>query len=259
MTVGLTDESFWDDYWAAVRLPLEVDPSSSFLIAAILDVFDRFLSAPPTLSVLELGGAPGQYAAYVRRRHGHEITLLDSSPQGCEKGRENFELLGLEARVVEGDMFEPPPGLEAFDAVYSLGLIEHFADVTQAVRAHVGFVKPGGLLLLGVPNYRGLNEVLLRRLSPSFLAWHRLESMDVSAWDAFERELGLARLYRAHIGGFEAGTFWRGESRKVVDRVLHQLLWHLGKALSRSETRVLRKVNSRLWSGYLMGVYRVPG
>jgi hypothetical protein len=131
-------------------------------------------------------------------------------------------------------------------------------DVTEAVRAHVDLVGPGGLLFLGVPNYRGLNEVVLRRLSPSFLAWHRLESMETSAWDRFEQELGLTRLFRGYVGGFEASTFWRCESRKIVDRALHQLLWHLGKALGRKEARVLRRLNSPLWSAYLMGVYRTP-
>jgi hypothetical protein len=52
--------------------------------------------------------------------------------------------------------------------------------------------------------------------------------------------------------------FWRIESRKLPDRVLHKLLWHVGKAFERPALRFLRRPNSRLWSTYLMGVYRVP-
>jgi SAM-dependent methyltransferase len=261
VTVGLTDERFWDEYWHAVRLPLEVDPSSSLVAAAIVEVFERFLATPEPLSLLELGGAPGQYSACLHRRLGHAVTILDNSPVGCEKARENFDLLGIPARVVEGDMFAPPAELGTFDAVFSLGLIEHFEDITQAVRAHVALVRPGGLLFLGVPNYRGFNEVVLRRLSPSFLAWHRLESMDPRAWDGFEEELRLTRLFRGYIGGFEASTFWRSESPNLFDRALHQVLWRLGKTLGRKETRALRRLNNGLWSAYLMGVYRVlvPG
>jgi SAM-dependent methyltransferase len=259
VTVGLTDERFWDEYWQAIRLPLVVDPASSLLMAAIVGVFERFLASSQPLSLLELGGAPGQYSACLLRRLGHSITILDNSPVGCEKAKENFDLLGIPARVVEGDMFAPPAELGNFDAVFSLGLIEHFVDVTEAVRAHVDLVEPGGLLILGVPNYRGLNEVVLRRLSPSFLAWHRLESMDTRTWDHFEAELGLTRLYRSFIGGFEASAFWRCDSRKILDRALHQALWYLGRALGRKEARVLRRLNSHLWSAYLMGVYRVPG
>jgi SAM-dependent methyltransferase len=259
VTIGLTDERFWDEYWEAIRLPLVVDPDSSLLVAAIVGVFERFLASPQHLSLLELGGAPGQYSACLHRRLGHAVTILDNSPVGCEKAQENFDLLGIPARVVEGDMFAPPAELGTFDAVFSLGLIEHFLDVSVAVRAHVNLVEPGGLLVVGVPNYRGLNRVVLRRLSPSFLAWHKLESMDVRTWDRFESELRLTQLFRGHIGGFEASTFWRCDSRKIVDRALHQALWYLGRALGRKEARPLRRLNSSLWSAYLMGVYRVPG
>jgi SAM-dependent methyltransferase len=252
----LTDESFWDDYWESVRLPVEVTKSSSVLIGLITDVFDRFLGSPRRLSILEIGGAPGQYAAYVHRRFGHSITILDSSPIGCEKTRENLDLLGLPGQVFEGDMFDPPPGLTQFDAVYSLGLIEHFDDVTKAVAAHLKFVAPGGLLLLGVPNLRGINGALMRRLAPSFLARHQLQAMDESTWDRFEPELQMERVFRAYLGGFEPGVFWRCESRRLGYRFLHQALWYLGKALGQKQTAFLRRANGRLWSAYLMGVYR---
>jgi len=253
-----TDKAFWDAYWDSVELPLEVRKSSSLLVGAITDVFDRFLANVPPQSVLEVGGAPGQYAAYVHRRLGHSITIFDNSRVGCVKARENFNLLRIPAKVVFGDMFSPPPELSRFDFVYSLGLIEHFNDVASAVRAHARLVKPGGLLLLGVPNLRGMNKFLMGRLAPSFLARHELDTMDECVWNTFEQALGLERLYRSYIGGFEAGTFWRCESRALFDRLMHQALWYLGKALDRKSLRFLRRANSPHWSAYLIGVYRVP-
>jgi hypothetical protein len=113
-------------------------------------------------------------------------------------------------------------------------------------------------LILGAPNLDGINAPVLRRLSPSFLAKHHVEATFESTWDRFEKDLGLERLFRAHMGGFDPSMFWRIESRKLTDRALHQALWYLGKGLERRETRFLRRPNSRLWSTYLMGVYRVP-
>src|ERR671930_48109 len=253
-----TDSAFWNEYWDSVQLPLEVQKSSSLLTRAITDVFDRFLAGKQQQSVLEVGGAPGQYAAYVHRRLGHTVTIFDNSRVGCDKARENFNLLRIPGRVVFGDMFTPPPDLSRFEVVYSLGLIEHFQDIVRAVRAHTRLVKPGGLLILGIPNLRGLNGFLMRRLAPSFLDKHELEAMDESAWDAFEEALGLDRLYRAYIGGFEARTFWRCESRALSDRLMHQVLWYVGKGLDREKLWFLRRLNSRYWSAYLIGVYRVP-
>lgn len=254
---GLTDEEFWDDYWRSLELPLEVTKQASLLVGEITDVFDRFFGRDEVSTVAEIGGAPGQYAAYVRRNLGRAVTVLDNSPVGIEKTRENFRLLGLTGNVVAADLFAPPPELGKFDAVFSLGLIEHFADLTEVVRAHAMLVKSGGLLLLGVPNLRGINAAILRRLSPSLLALHEPAAMDASSWDSFERELGLRRLYRSYLGGFEASTFWRCDSRRLADRAAHQLLWHLGKGLDRSSMRFLRRVNNRAWSAYLIGVYRV--
>jgi SAM-dependent methyltransferase len=256
--VRYTDEAFWDDYWVSLPLPVEVDKDKNVVIHEITDVLDRFLATGRALRVLEIGGAPGQYAAYLHRRFGHSVTIFDSSPVGCAKARENFALLGVPGDVVEGDLFEPPAELSEFDAVYSLGLIEHFGDVTAAVRAHVGLVTPGGLLLLGAPNLFGLNGSLLRRLTPGFLSKHHVEATYESTWDCFEGELGLTPLYRGFLGGFDPSMFWRIESRKLPDRVLHKLLWHAGKAFERPALRFLRRPNSRLWSTYLMGVYRVP-
>ena len=40
----------------------------------------------------------------------------------------------------------------AFDVVYSMGTIEHFADSNVAVREIVRVLKPGGTAIIGVPN-----------------------------------------------------------------------------------------------------------
>jgi SAM-dependent methyltransferase len=253
-----TDEAFWDDYWVSLPLPVEIDKDRNVVIHEITDVLDRFLETDRVLRVLEIGGAPGQYAAYLHRRFGHSVTVFDSSPVGCAKARENFTLLDVPGDVIEGDLFEPPIELPAFDVVYSLGLIEHFGDVTAAVRAHADLVAPGGLLLLGAPNLFGVNGPLLRRLTPSFLSKHHVEATYETTWDRFERELELTRLYRGFLGGFDPSMFWRIESRKLTDRVLHQALWYVGKAFERPTLRFLRRPNSRLWSTYLMGAYRVP-
>ena len=253
----LTDEAFWDDYWGSMQLPLEVDPSRSVLASEIATFFERFLPPEPRRSVLEVGGAPGQYAAFVARL-GHAVTIFDSSPIGCLKARENFELLGLQADVVEGDMFEPPPDLPRLDAVFSLGLIEHFEDVTGAVRAHVRLTAPGGLLLLGVPNLAGINGRLLRRLSPEFLSKHHIRATDLETWDRFERELGLQRLFRGHIAGFDPSMFWRCESPRFVDRALAELLRRTWGLAEWKRARALRRVNGAGWSAYLVGAYRVP-
>jgi SAM-dependent methyltransferase len=254
---SLTDEAFWDRYWRELCLPREVEKGTSLYLDAITDVFDRWLPRGDGQTVLEVGGAPGQYGAYIHRRLGYRLHVLDSSAVGCEATRRNLELLGIEGDVVHGDMFDPTLELPPFDVAYSLGLIEHFADLTSAVSAHARFVKPGGLLAIGCPNFLGVNGMLLRWLAPGVVATTNPSNMDVRSWTVFERQLGLEPLFKGYVGGFEPAVAARTESPRQLDRATVRSLQILAHLLGRRETQLLRRLNSRWWSGYVMGVYRV--
>jgi SAM-dependent methyltransferase len=254
---SLTDEAFWDRYWQELRLPREVEKGTSLYLDAITDVFDRWLPRGEGKTVLEVGGAPGQYGAYMHRRLGYRLHVLDSSAVGCDATRRNLALLGIEGEVVHGDMFDPTLELPPFDVAYSLGLIEHFTDLEGAVAAHARFVKPGGLIVVGCPNFLGLNGVLLRRLAPGIVATTNTSNMDVRTWQRFERPLGLEPLFKGYVGGFEPSVAARRESQRPLDRASVRTLQVLARLLGRRETRFLRRLNSRRWSGYLMGVYRL--
>ena len=41
--------------------------------------------------------------------------------------------------------------------------------------------------MLGVPNYRGISQVVLKRLAPQKLSMHNLETMDIKNWESFEK------------------------------------------------------------------------
>lgn len=254
----LTTTEYWDDYWAEAPLPAEVTRGRSLYIDEILGVLDRFLPVDGGLSALEIGGAPGQWLAYVHKRFGYDVNALDNSPVGVRRTTENFRLLGIDGAVQEGDMFSAAPPAE-FDVVYSLGLVEHFGDLSAAVGAHLRFLKPGGLLVVGCPNFQGVNRLLLGRLSPTELRVHNLGSMDVRSWEAFERRYGLETVFKGYVAGFEPGIFARRESNRALDVLLSKLMHGLTWLLALRATRPLRRLNSRLWSGYVLGVYRAPG
>ena len=155
-------------------------------------------------------------------------------------------------------MFDENIQLEPVEVVYSLGLIEHFDDVEAVARAHLRHLKPGGVLLIGAPNLSGVNAPLFRRLSPSIFETHDARSADPRAWEAFERSLGLEVPHKAYIGGFEPELFWRLESRRKHDWLLAISLKHLGRLFRRPRLRRLRTIDHRLWSAYVVAVYRKP-
>ena len=81
---GLTDAEYWDRYWSQLQLPAEVRRAAdSPYLNAILDVFDAHVPSGANVRTLEVGGAPGQYLAYLHRTDGHRVACLDYSPLGC--------------------------------------------------------------------------------------------------------------------------------------------------------------------------------
>jgi len=252
------DEAFWDTYWQTLALPREVRKGQAAITDVITGLFDECLPPGAGRTAVEIGGAPGAYAVYLHRALGYDVHVLDRSTVGCEKARENFRLLGIQGKVFEGDVFTARTDPPRFDVVYSLGLIEHFEDLTEGIRAHVRFVEPGGPLLVGAPNFGGIYHPLFRRLAPAALSTVRLETMDITGWDAFEHSLGLERVFRGYLGGFEPRQVSVRETRRLSDRALLGGLHRLRYLTESRVGRRLRGVNGRAFSAYLLGVYRVP-
>jgi SAM-dependent methyltransferase len=227
-------------------------------INSILDVFDRYLPKDPTLTAAELGGAPGQYLAYVRRNFGYRVTSIDYSRVGCKKTVENFRLLGLEGAVIEADIFADVSADSRFDVVYSLGLIEHFSDRVAVVDRHVRLLEPGGYLVLGVPNLRGVYGWFMRRLRPTTYGTHEIAAMNIESWGEFETRLELHTIFKDYVGGFEPRIFWSRDEIRLGSMPVLVLALSLD-VLFHTVLGFLRRFNGPRISGYAMAVYRVPG
>ncbi|MDQ2914200.1 MAG: class I SAM-dependent methyltransferase [Chloroflexota bacterium] len=252
MTNPLTDETFWDEHWRDVRLPVEVrEATATPHQNEILKIFKAFLPIGHNLAVLEVGGAPGQYLAYVVRSFGYTAHAIDSSAVGCRKLEENFRLLQLRVTVhhkdiLRDDLWDMAP----FDVVYSLGLVEHFTDPLPVVIKHVELTKPGGTIVIGMPNFLGVNRWLLERFRPDVFKHHNLATMDLRAWSRFERQLPVQRLFSGYVGGWEPRMYASTGSPKPVSVSIG--------AAARLADHIpsFRRLNSKWWSGYVMVVYR---
>ena len=140
------------------------------------------------------------------RRCACRCAILDYSTSGCAIAKANFNALGIELTIYEADLLASEL-TDRFDFVYSLGLVEHFPDYAAAVAAQAKLVKTGGVMLIGMPNFRGVNGWFARRIDRARFDSHNLEAMNFEGWDTFEEELGLQRLFRGYVGGFEPAVF----------------------------------------------------
>ena len=88
-------------------------------------------------------------------RQGARVFGVDISAPIVRLARAAFDTAGgsscpLQSAV--GDVRDLPFGDDSFDAIYSMGTIEHFDETVRAVEEMARVLKPGGRAIVGVPN-----------------------------------------------------------------------------------------------------------
>jgi SAM-dependent methyltransferase len=224
----LTDVAFWEkNWWQAKR------PERLWLYRDVDFETVRLLRGEAGNSrVLEVGAGGSRVLPYLARHFGYNVFGSDFSFAGCLLLRANLALQRVKGGVVCEDFLQSSLPADAFDLVYSAGLIEHFDDLRSVVAEHLRLIKPGGRLVLMVPNLQGFQGRILRRLAPSLWAVHRV----FSPTDLAEvlRSSGLEDIRVGYLGSFFIRIL-RGEGWSAVDR------WP--PWLQRSVTDSIRLVN----------------
>jgi 2-polyprenyl-3-methyl-5-hydroxy-6-metoxy-1,4-benzoquinol methylase len=201
----LTTMLEWD-HWAGVETP---DLSAHlFLNAHERELWERIIpSYIPALGsgdIIEIGSAPGIYAARLANQIGANPWGLEYTPSGARVNRSYFEKLGYSSsNVIEGDFFDDKivaPLREKFDVVMSNGFIEHFEDPSAVIKRHLELVKPGGLLLITIPNFVGFYSIVGRFIGPNYRNIHNLDVMYLKNFRRAMVHEGVSELVCRHHG-----------------------------------------------------------
>jgi SAM-dependent methyltransferase len=121
------------------------------------------------------------------QRQGAEVVGVDISVPVVRLARAEFA--GAPLTAANADVRALPFSDARFDAVYSMGTIEHFPETERAVRELYRVLKPGGRAIVGVPNRH----------------------------DPFLRPLMVAILYRLGLYGY---GYEKSYSRKTLRQML---------------------------------------
>ena len=187
----LTDDAYWDKVWSGGAIPTKpLSHWRRFLFEVPADrqlwreILPKFVPRGPA-RVIELGSAPGRNLLRWREMFGYEVFGADISLQGLQLQRELFARHGIDDRhTLHADFLAPAfqaEREESFDIVYSAGLVEHFTNPADAIAAHLRILKPGGLLVVSVPNLAGIYRHLLPE---AIVRVHNLEIMRLPAFAA---------------------------------------------------------------------------
>ena len=169
-----TNLVFWNNLYSnRIRMSLP-----SMLVVATRNIISVLMGRiKPGDKVLEIGFAPGKLLSFVCKVMKAEVSGIDYSKNGMAASKKLFQVLGIIGDLQCEDIAMTTFKNESFDFVYSNGLIEHFEDPCEIVKKHVELAKPGGRIILIVPNYSDFYGRFQKMLDPDNLNIHNLHIM----------------------------------------------------------------------------------
>lgn len=193
----LTDTDFWDQYWKSIELPIQIDMGFSGDRCLANELLRQFEGVGLSGEVLEIGAAPGKWLAFMNDKFGMVASAIEYSPVGAEALQKNLDLLEVSVNKVHiGDFFEMTPE-PRFDAVMSFGFIEHFDDPFPVVSRHLEWLRSGGKLIIGIPNFSNFHGKIQKVLDMGVYEAHNISIMD---------EVELALLVDVEVANVESVT-----------------------------------------------------
>jgi 2-polyprenyl-3-methyl-5-hydroxy-6-metoxy-1,4-benzoquinol methylase len=183
-------KEFWENTWHAL-------PTIRLYEGPVFEqhpVLARYLSKTGGGSAIEIGCVPGNFMVYLNKEFGYRVDGLDYSDQ-LDYVRANLECNGIfDSNLFHLNFFEFAPDWR-YDLVFSAGFVEHFEDHELVVKRHADLAKPGGLVVIFLPNLTHLHKWLTWIFARDLLRVHRLQLMEKRVLRRTLEEAGLQILH----------------------------------------------------------------
>ena len=239
----LTTKDYWARYYVAKDISEETHISQlpqkdqpSFLRRYtqnyghyLWEIFyDKYFSIDETKSIVEIGSAPGTNAVRFYKKFNYKTYGIEYTDDGVGLNRALFKKNGIpEENVIHADFLDTDfqtAYKNTFDMVVSFGFLEHFMNPKKVVEYHINMLKPGGMLLISIPNFRYLNFSLKSFFGTEFIKTHNLSLMD---YDTFKNcflfdnfEIFECR----YFGGFQfPQPSYTKPWKRIIERIMGKL------------------------------------
>ncbi len=248
----LTKKQYWDAFWNKIEIPKKVDLSfpNDFYITRILN---RYLTKNETKIAFEVGCAPGKWLIYLAENFGYRVEGCEYLESASKKTNDNLEMCSISNfHIYTSDFLDFNPD-KKYDVVLSLGFVEHFSDTDSLCKKHVDILKPGGILIIGIPKFTGINQLIAKFLDNfneiKIIQEHNLGIMNLNYFNDLGDKIKCKKLFVNTIGGFEPALFdisnaplWFWLCFQLINIFLNNIFF--------------RKLNLGFYSGYIMAVYK---
>jgi len=199
----------WDRAWTSYAEP----PANHH--EPLIDATQRALGSVEDARILEIGAGSARDSLRLAEL-GARVVAVDNSAPAIELTRKGMVTRGVELALVQADVFRLPFNSGSFDLVFSQGVMGHFADPRPLLDEQVRVLRPGGALLMDLPqtvNVYTVRNKLLMRSGRWFAGWEtsytlpRLERLLQNAGQTIVDSYGSGYFPRQALALRNAHTF----------------------------------------------------
>jgi len=201
----------WESYWRGHSRIEETYSTGERLAREILA--DGAVRGQP---VLEVGAGSGRDTLALVEA-GATGVVLDYSPASLALVREQAKARGLTVHLVQADALRMPFRDGAFAVVFHQGLLEHFRDPMPLLHENARITRPGGRVVVDVPQTVHLYTVM-KQILIAFNAWFAGWETQFTPGELERRlrEAGLA-VHRTY-GDWMVPGLWYRALRELLKR-----------------------------------------
>lgn len=160
------------------------------------------LGSVKDLDILHLQCHFGMDTLLLARKGARSVTGLDFSPVAIRQARELAQKAGIEARFVEGNLYDAPKLIDGtFDLVYvTWGTICWLPDIEGWARVVAHFVRPGGrfYFLDQHPVSLSFDDLAPEPHPPVYDYFHKPEPIAFDGTDAYADESAVLETKRSY-------------------------------------------------------------
>lgn len=232
---ALTDVSYWKGRQAGLN-PDECAPDDRLMEKEWFNLVRPHLEPYQGQRLLELGCYPGHISAFMCRRIPFEPAGIDFSPLS-DKYLEILKAQGISnATLFKEDIRSFKPDLP-YDVVCSFGLIEHFRDTQSILDHHNRILRPGGLCVVIIPNFRKIQYLYHAVFDGQDLVKHNIEAMNTMIFSNFARRNRHIILCLEYAGNLRfwnvdlTGSSLRSGIKRICSKIVRETARLIGKTL----------------------------
>lgn len=241
-----TDQQYWESYYSRSNTSRDRIVT---ICSAYKPIWEKWIgSAKSPKDFIEIGAYPGRYLAYLADTYQLHPTGLDFNSD-LVKINESMQALGVsDFHYEQADFFKHKPAKQ-FDLVFSNGFIEHFENYQEVLDLHVPYLKPGGSLLIMIPNKRYLRKVYGWLCDYENLKAHNLKCMRFKTFTDFAKRNGLKIELLTYYGGFPYAV----HTKKL--NLAQRLLVKVTRAFFKPLNPLIKQYPNRFLSENIMAVF----